>query len=169
VTRHPPKWSPPRTAEELARTAYLLARWDGTPYLRLAERLDNLRIRLGASVDFDTELLAWVVIVPGFRDSDPDEIVQTASMTELCDALDAMVTRRTLHVEEHTRQGLAALAVFWAPDFRIGYDRTNDECWAHPVRGGHRLVAPSPEALNKLMADAICYALPSEENGGDPR
>jgi hypothetical protein len=109
-----------------------------------------------------------MVIVPGFSDGDPDEIVQTASMTELCDALDAMVTRRTLHVEEHTRQGLAALAVFWAPDFRIGYDRTNDECWADPVRGGTRLVAPSPEALNKLMADTICYPLPSRENGAGP-
>jgi len=157
VTHHPPQWSPPRSVEELARTAYLLARWDGTPYLRLAERLDNLRIRLGASVTFDTDLLAWIVIVRGFRVGDPDEIVQTASMTELCDAFDAMVTRRTLHVEEHTSQALAALAVFWALDFGIGYDKTNGECWADPVRGGPRITAPTPEALNKLMADVICY------------
>jgi hypothetical protein len=166
VTHHLPQWSPPRTVEELARTAYLLARWDGTPYLRLAERLDNLRIRLGATIAFDTELLAWIVIVPGYRDGDRDEIVQTASMTELCDAMDAMVTRRTLHVEEHTRQALAALAVFWALDFRIGYDKTNDECWADPVRGRPRITAPTPEALNKLMADAICYPPSTGGTGG---
>ena len=111
-------WSPPYSVEELASIAYHLSkdgdannipdRWDRTgtalPYRATAQRLDNLRIMLAASVGFDTDVLTWTVIVPGDADDDPDEIVQSPSITTLCDALDALVTRRTGHVEEHTRQ-----------------------------------------------------------------
>jgi hypothetical protein len=108
-------WSPPCSVEELASIAYHLSkdgdannlpeRWDrmGTalPYRATAQRLDNLRIKLAASVSFDTDVLTWTVVVPGDADDDPDEIVQSPSITTLRDAL---VTRRTGHVEEHARQ-----------------------------------------------------------------
>jgi hypothetical protein len=74
------------------------------PYRATAQRLDNLRIKLAASVSFDTDVLTWTVVVPGDADDDPDEIVQSPSITTLRDALDALVTRRTGHVEEHTRK-----------------------------------------------------------------
>jgi hypothetical protein len=85
------------------------------------DRLDHLRIRVGASVSFDTDALTWVVVVVGMG-NDPDEIVQSPSITVVCDALDALVTRRSAHIEESTRAALVALAVCWALDFRVGYD-----------------------------------------------
>ena len=151
------RWSPPCPVGELACNAYQLSRWQepGT-YQRAADRLDHLRIRLGASVSFDTDALTWTVVVGGMGD-DPDEIVQSASITVLYDALDAIVTRRTAHLEESVRVALSALALYWAADYRVGYDKPNEECWAERLDGrGPRLAAPSPEALNKLMAGAVC-------------
>jgi hypothetical protein len=103
-----------------------------------------------------TDALTWVVIVGGVGD-DPDEIIQSPSITILCEALDAIVTRRTTHVDESMRLALLALAVRWPEDYRVSYDKTSEECWAQRLDGrGVRLTAPSPEALDKLMTEAMC-------------
>ena len=158
------KWTPPLQVTELARTVSHLARgarhvqatW-GEPGAALPQReparLGNLRIRLGASVGFDENLLTWTAIIPGI-DGSRDEIVQSPSLTVMCDALDAAVTRRSVHVERAVRDGLAVLAMNWTGIYHVGYDKVNQECRARRIDGhGERLSAPSPELLNKLMAD----------------
>jgi hypothetical protein len=148
-------WTPPLPVEELARTVARLKR-DGAPKqiavprttsgelgvalpVRVPGRIENLRIKLGASVGFDDDELRWTAVIPGL-DGGRDEIVQSASLTVMCEALDAAVTRRSIHVERVLRDGLAL--------------QVNQECWARRIDGrGERLTAYTPELLNKLLAD----------------
>ena len=116
------KWTPPLDADDLAHVAELIAK-DGAAHIEVTEgcepvttwrvpsRVEELRCRLGASITFDEKALTWISVVPSVGPG-PDEIIQTASVTRICEALDAAITRRAERIERSVRNALAVLAQY---------------------------------------------------------
>ena len=117
-----------------------------------AARVDELRSRLGASLAFDEKTLTWVSVVPSVGPG-PDEVIQTASVTRLCEALDAAITRRAERIGRNVANALAVLAQHWDGIYVVGWD--GEECWCQRTGGtGEIMRAMSPEQLNGIMSAA---------------
>jgi hypothetical protein len=98
------KWTPPLDVDGLGHVAELIAK-DGADHIEVAEgsepvtswrvppRVDELRSQLGASLAFDEKTLTWVSVVSSVGPG-PDEVIQAPSVTRMCEALDAAITRR---------------------------------------------------------------------------
>jgi hypothetical protein len=137
------KWTPPLDAGDLAHVTELIAK-DGAAHIdvtegcepvtswRIPPRVDELRSRLGASLAFDEKTLTWISVVPSV-DPGPDEVIQTASVTRLCEALDAAITRRAERIGRSVRNALAVLAQFWDGIYVVGW--AGEECWCQRVGG----------------------------------
>jgi hypothetical protein len=156
-------WTPPLDVDDLAHVAELIAK-DGAAHIdvtegcepvtswRIPPRVDELRSRLDASLAFDEKTLTWISVVPS-ADTGPDEVIQTASVTRLCEALDAAITRRAERIGRSVRNALAVLAQFWDGIYVVGWD--GEECWCQRAGGtGEIMRAMSPEQLNGIMSAA---------------
>jgi hypothetical protein len=162
------KWTPPLDADGLAHVAELIAK-DGAAHIEVTEgcepvtswrvppRVDDLRSRLGASLAFDEKTLTWISVVPSVGPG-PDEIIQTPSLTRMCEALDAAVTRRAERIGRSVRNALAVLAQFWDGIYVVGWD--GEECWCERAGGtGEIMRAMNPEQLNGIMSAAYRVGL----------
>jgi len=169
------KWTPPLDADHLAYVAELIAK-DGAAHIEVTEgcepvtswrvprRVDELRSRLGASVDFDEKTLTWISVVPSIGPG-PDEIIRTASVTRMCEALDAAITRRAERIERSVRNALAVLAQFWDGIYVVGWD--GEKCWCQRVGGtGEIMRAMNPEQLNGIMSTAYRMGHPPLPTAG---
>jgi hypothetical protein len=171
------KWTPPLDIDDLAHVAELIAK-DGAAHIDVTEgcepvtsrrvlpRVEELRRRLGASIAFDEKTLTWISVVPSVGPG-PDEIIQTASVTRMCEALDAAITRRAERIERSVRNALAVLAQFWDGIYVVGWD--GERCWCQRVGGtGEIMRAMSPEQLNGIMSAAYRVGLdyPPPARGG---
>ena len=161
-------WTPPLDVDGLAHVAELIAK-DGAAHIDVTEgsepvtswrvppRVDELRSRLDASLTFDEKTLTWISVVPSVGPG-PEEVIQSASVTGLCEALDAAITRRAERIGRSVGNALAVLAQFWDGIYVVGWD--GEECWCQRTGGtGEIMRAMSPEQLNGIMSAAYRVGL----------